>query len=235
MKKFINYAHRGASSYYPENTILSFYNGLAMGANGIETDVQKTKDGVLVLFHDDTLDRVTGQSGCIADYTYDELLTFDVKYGEKTDKIPTLEEFFNQFADMDITFALELKVKGVAKEIADMIYKYNLQDKVIITSFIFDALLEIKECSPLLKRGYLFFNLDHKTRKEIELLELYEICPKGEEITKEEVIEYHKKGYGVRAWGISNEQIMIETFNKGVDGMTVNFPDKLTAYLKSIN
>ena len=106
---------------------------------------------------------------------------------------------------MDITFALELKVKGVAKEIADMIYKYNLQDKVIITSFIFDALLEIKECSPLLKRGYLFFNLDQKTRKEIELLQLYEICPKGQEITKEEVIEYHKKGYaGESVLGLIN-------------------------------
>ena len=49
MKKFINYAHRGASEYYPENTILSFDKGLEMEANGIETDVQKTKDGVLVL------------------------------------------------------------------------------------------------------------------------------------------------------------------------------------------
>ena len=51
----INYAHRGASEYAPENTMSSFYLGLTMKANGIETDVQKTKDGKLVLFHDDTL------------------------------------------------------------------------------------------------------------------------------------------------------------------------------------
>ena len=49
---FINYAHRGASQYFPENTLSAFYAGIAMGANGIETDIRKTKDNVLVLFHD---------------------------------------------------------------------------------------------------------------------------------------------------------------------------------------
>lgn len=59
----INYAHRGASEYAPENTLSSFYLGLLQGANGIETDVQRTKDGVLVLFHDPTIDRVTNGNG----------------------------------------------------------------------------------------------------------------------------------------------------------------------------
>lgn len=234
MKKFfINYAHRGASEYYPENTMISFRKGLEMGANGIETDVQKTKDGVVVLFHDDTLDRVTTKTGCIADYTYSELLKFDVIKNELKEKITTLEEFLKEFGKEDITFAIELKVTGVAKETAELIYKYGVQDKVIITSFQYDALVEIKECAPELKRGYLLFNLDEKTRKEIDSLELYEICPKGENISAEEVAEYHKKGYNVRAWGMSNVDIMKRTIDKGVDGMTVNFPDKLTEYLKN--
>jgi glycerophosphoryl diester phosphodiesterase len=234
MKNFINYAHRGASEYYPENTMISFKKGLEMGANGIETDVQVTKDGVLVLFHDDTLDRVTGKSGCIADYTYKELLEFDVKKNDLTAKIITFEDFLAEFGKKELTFAIELKVKGVAKQTADMIYKYGVQDKVIITSFIYDAMLEIKECAPDLRRGYLLFKLDQKTRKEVEELELYEICPNGDDVTKEEVEEYHQKGYGVRAWGMTNTDIMIETIKKGVDGMTVNFPDKLTEYLKNM-
>ena len=234
MKKFINYAHRGASTYYPENTMISFRNGIEMGANGIETDVQITKDGVLVLFHDDTLDRVTGQTGCIADYTYAELLNFDLKNDDLTAKIATFEEFLQEFGKKDLTFAIELKVTGVAKQTAEMIYKYGVEDKVIITSFIYDALMEIKECAPNLRRGYLHYGLDEKTRKQIEELDLYEICPKGTDVTKEEVDEYHQKGYGVRAWGMANVDIMKETIAKGVDGMTVNFPDKLTSYLKSI-
>ena len=70
---FVNYAHRGASEYAPENTLLSFYTGVYMGANGIETDVQMTRDGVLVLFHDDTILRLTGAEGSVADYTLEEL------------------------------------------------------------------------------------------------------------------------------------------------------------------
>ena len=88
MGKFVNYAHRGASTFCPENTMLSFYTGIYMGANGIETDVQVTKDGVLVLFHDDTLNRILGIDGSIKDYTYEELRTYNVKNGLLFDKIP---------------------------------------------------------------------------------------------------------------------------------------------------
>ena len=79
MDSFINYAHRGASEYLPENTMFAFYTGIYMGANGIETDIQRTKDGILVLFHDDTLTRVTGESGSIGDYTLAELQNFSVR------------------------------------------------------------------------------------------------------------------------------------------------------------
>ena len=88
-------AHRGASEYWPENTLSSFYAGIDMGADGVETDIQRTKDGVLVIFHDPTMERTTGQPGKIQDYTYDELTKFFVhneKYGRK-DKIITFEEF----------------------------------------------------------------------------------------------------------------------------------------------
>ena len=73
----INYAHRGASEYFPENTLRSFYAGLEMCADGIETDIQRTKDGVLVLHHDDTLKRLVGIDARVCDFTYDELLGMD--------------------------------------------------------------------------------------------------------------------------------------------------------------
>ena len=77
--QFVNYAHRGASEYTPENTLMAFYTGLFMGANGIETDVQRCKDGTLVLFHDSTLLRVTGEAGSVEDYTFSQLQEFSVK------------------------------------------------------------------------------------------------------------------------------------------------------------
>ena len=69
----INYAHRGASEYAPENTLSAFYLGLMQGANGIETDVRRTKDGELVLFHDSKLARVTDGDGPLAEHSLAEL------------------------------------------------------------------------------------------------------------------------------------------------------------------
>lgn len=108
---FINYAHRGASQYFPENTLSAFYAGIAMGANGIETDIRKTKDNVLVLFHGKNISRVTDGQGSIEDYTYDELMKLLVYNPEKdrTDKIVAFGDFLKYFGFRDLTFAVELK------------------------------------------------------------------------------------------------------------------------------
>ena len=92
----INYAHRGASDYAPENTLSSFYLGLLQGANGIETDVQMTKDGEIIVMHDDNLKRTTGVDKNVWEVTYDEIKDLDngsffsKEYAGT--KIPTLEE-----------------------------------------------------------------------------------------------------------------------------------------------
>ena len=232
--KFINYAHRGASTYCPENTMLSFYTGVQMGANGIETDVQRTKDGILVLFHDDTIKRVTGKDGCIADYTYEELRSFDVNTGALSDKIPTFEEFLRAFSHFDLTFAIELKVAGVEEDTAALVYKYGLENRVIITSFEFDYIAKMKEVAPALRIGYLTSKTDKETTDKLLKLGAYEICPKAETLAKELVDEWHSLGLGVRAWGVFNTDLMKMAYEMGVDGMTVNFPDKLTALAKQI-
>lgn len=244
-RTFVNYAHRGASTYCPENTMLSFYTGIYMGANGIETDVQITKDGILVLFHDDTCNRILGIDGSVKDYTYEELLQYNVKNGSLYDKVPTFEDFLVHFSHFDLTFAIELKVKGIEREVAAMIHRFGIADKVIITSFIFDAIAEMKKVAPELRIGFLtklFPNpeiddvvTDASAEVINKLVEMgaYEICPKGSDITAERVAEWHRLGLGVRAWGISDTEIMKKVYDAGADGMTVNFPDKLTEYTVS--
>ena len=75
--KFINVAHRGASSYAPENTFASYDKALAMSVNHVELDVQLTRDDHIVVIHDDTVDRTTDGQGRVADFTLDELRTLD--------------------------------------------------------------------------------------------------------------------------------------------------------------
>ena len=231
-KGFINYAHRGASEYLPENTLLSFYTGVYMKANGIETDVQKTKDGILVLFHDDTLTRVTGAEGSVADYTYEELSALLVKGHGLTDKIPTLKDFLSHFAHRDITFAIELKMDDCEAEVADLIYEYGVERKCVVTSFDIERIRNIKAYAPALRVGYLAQQFSEEAIEELLEMHADEICPMGKNLSAEDVQRYHRLGFNVRAWGISDEQIMRAVYDMGADGMTVNFPDKLTAYIK---
>ena len=233
---FITYAHRGASEYYPENTLSSFYAGVDMGANGIENDIQRTKDGILVVFHDDTIDRVTDGSGKVSDYTYEELLKFtvtNVKYNRR-DKIMTFEEFLKYFGWRDLTFAIELKVEGIGARVIDMMRKYNVTQKSIITSFKYEALVECYEYAPDVRLGWLYVKMTPKTLEKLAAIGAYQACPKAEDITPDDLARLYGAGYSCRAWGIANTDVMKYAVDIGVDsGMTVNFPDKLIELMKT--
>ena len=229
---FVNYAHRGASSYAPENTMSSFRLGLEMGANGIETDVQRTRDGILVLFHDDTLARVTGQPGSVKDYTYAQLQEFAVTVHGKSDRIPTLEEFLQAFGQLDLTFAIELKQPFTEADTIAMLEKYHMKEKTVITSFQLECLMRARACTPDYRMGYLTADINPLTLPVMDTIGIQEICPEASLVTPALVEDLHNKGYSVRAWGVRDEVLMKAVYDAGADGMTVNFPDKLTAYMQ---
>lgn len=231
MGVFVNYAHRGASHYLPENTMLAFYAGIYMGANGIETDVQLSADGIPVLFHDDTLTRVTGQSGSVGDYTWQQLQSFCVTKNAFTDKIVTLEDFLQHFAFRDITFAIELKGAGVEKATADLLRKYNLENKAVVTSFSLEYLENFRSLAPEFQIGYLTEAIHEALLLHLQQLHCEELCPEAQCVTPESVQHWHSLGFRVRAWGVYDESLMAHAYACGVDGMTVNFPDKLTSLI----
>lgn len=230
----INYAHRGASQYAPENTLSSFYLGLIQGANGIETDVRRTKDGVLVLFHDDTLDKKTGFSGTTCDYTLAELKDMKL-YGNCLttfyDRIITLREFLEKFSQYDIRFAIELKGEGVEEDTLAMIKEFGLMERTTFTSFYFDYIRKIKELDPTARVGYLTDEGNDEDIKQLLSIQGEEIAPKASGITEEKMQQWRKLGLGVRAWGVTSVSLMKKMCRFGVDGMTVNFPDCLHTYL----
>ena len=234
---FVTYAHRGASEYYPENTLSSFYAGVDMGANGIENDIQRTKDGILVVFHDDTIDRVTDGTGKISDYTYEELLKFTVKNEkyDRRDKIMTFEEFLKYFGWRDLTFAIELKQLGIAREVIDMIDRFGVRNKCIITSFKYDELVAAREYDADIRLGWLYRGATDAERIEkLKAIGATQACVKAIDLTADELKLIHENGFECRAWGITDTEIMKKAVEMGVDaGMTVNFPDKLLEYMKN--
>ena len=154
-----NFAHRGFSGKYPENTILAFKKAIEAGAQGIELDVQLTKDGEIVIIHDETIDRTTDGKCEVISYTYEELKKFDASYiyrGQMGfNKIPTLREYFELIKDTDIVTNIELKTGineylGIEKKVWDMICEFNLADRIIISSFNHYSILRMKEIAPTL-------------------------------------------------------------------------------------
>ena len=231
--EFVNYAHRGASDLRPENTMMAFYAGVALGANGLETDVQTTRDGIPVLFHDETLLRVTGEPGAVRDYPLAELKKFTVKKDGVVDRIPTLEEFLAVFAWRDLTFAIELKTDGAEEIVADLIYRYGVDCKCVVTSFALDRLRRIRAIAPELRTGWLKKDVSDEDLDAMEAAGVDEICVRAENVTPERVEEWHARGFNVRPWAVTDDDLMRRVVDAGADGMTINFPDRLAAYLKN--
>lgn len=233
----INYAHRGASEYAPENTLSSFYLGLMQGADGIETDVQRAKDGTLVLFHDNMLSRVTDSVGKISDYTLDEIRRIKVT-GNCTsgfyDRIVTLREFLERFAGYEIRFAIELKSGNIEADVLKMIEEFGIQGRTTVTSFHFEYLKTCKELNSNIRVGLLTKGDGCSRIDELKSIHGEEMAPQAEYVTAESVARLREEGFGIRVWGISGPApllLMKKMCEIDVDGMTVNFPDRLTQYL----
>lgn len=232
---FINYAHRGASEYFPENTLRSFYAGLEMRANGIETDIQCTKDGVLVLYHDDTLQRITGDPRAISDCTYSELLQMDFGCWRGTEyageRIPMLDTFLLHFGRRGLRLALEIKQHGIEAACIDMVNKYNCRGDITFTSFSWDIVENIRKLDPSFDTGFLTDYITAEILDQLKCAGVRQICPRIDTVTPAEMRLASSVGISVRFWGIRNEQDMYRAIALGGEGMTCNFPDKLTAAL----
>ena len=113
MNKPLVWAHRGASGYAPENTLAAFKKAVEMKADGVELDVQLTKDGEIVVCHDETIDRTSDKKGLLMDYSLEELKKFDFSNSNPAfegEQIPPMSEVFDLLKDTDLTINIELKM-----------------------------------------------------------------------------------------------------------------------------
>src|SRR6478736_6397135 len=120
MNKILNIGHRGAKGYEPENTLSSFQKALDLKVDGIELDVYLSSDGEIVVFHDETLNRMTDGKGYISQYSLSELKDFRI---EQDHQIPTLREVFD-LVDKKCFINVELKGRSTVKPVVDLIEDY---------------------------------------------------------------------------------------------------------------
>lgn len=235
---FMVIAHRGASSYAPENTLVAFDLALQMGVRHLELDVDLSSDGHIVVMHDDTVDRTTNGSGPVTSHTLATLRGLDAgsSFGPQFagERIPTFAEVLERYKGRA---HLHTEIKGhspsLSQRTADLIRQYGMEQQVTITSFQTMRLQEMRAYAPELPTGWLVGEVSDAMIAQGRAMGVTQLCPRANTVTPELVRHLHAEGFVARAWGVTTEELMQQVVQAGADGMTVNFPDKLIAYLQS--
>lgn len=240
MNSIINFAHRGASAVCPENTMAAFRKSLELGATGIETDVQMTRDGGLVLIHDERLDRTSNGKGYLKDHTLAEVRKLDAGswFGPdfKDEPFPTLEELLDLLKERDTVLNIELKngvffYPGMEEKVIAAVRKYGMDDRVILSSFNHYSLASCKTLAPEIRTGILYSEglyrpWDYAASLPADALHAY--LPT---VLPEFVSEAAQHGIAYHPWTVNDPKQMKALIEMQVAGIITDYPDVLAGLL----
>ncbi|MBU2995515.1 glycerophosphodiester phosphodiesterase [Cellulophaga baltica] len=228
-KKLLVIGHRGAMGHETENTIASIEKALALEVNMIEIDVFKIASGEIVVFHDDSVERLTNGKGNIEAFTLSELRKLEVVGGHQ---IPLFTEVLN-IINKKVPLNIELKGANTAKDVDEIIKTYisekgwELND-FIISSFNWDELILMREVNNDIAVAVLIE--DENPLEAIPLakkLHAVAINPDADKLTLEIANKIREAGFKIYPWTVNDPQKIIEMKRIGVDGMFTNYPERV--------
>lgn len=229
------WAHRGASGHAPENTLDAFALAAELKADGVELDVQFTKDRQLVVIHDERIDRTSDGTGFVSAMTLEELRKYD--YNKTHPEfphcdIPTLEDVFKLLKPTGLSINIELKTginfyPGIESAVIELVERYGLEDRVIYSSFNHESIIRVKALRPEAECGFLYSNgivdvVSYAAAYHVEALHpaVYNMkYPGFVEACKE-------KGIKIHTWTVNSENEIEQMRQYGVDAVITNFPER---------
>lgn len=229
-------AHRGASAYAPENTLVSVRTAIEMRCDLAEVDVQRTRDGVLVLIHDTDLARTTGLRRSVADVSFADLLRleagswFSPEYAGEP--IPTLEQALDVLDGTGTGLLLEVKHParhpGIAADIARTLRArrgYVESGQCIVQSFDHTVMQDLARLMPDVPIGL----IGHPPLRRLPALATWatHVNPRHRRATAEYVDAVHAAGLSCLLWTVDHEPDLRRALSLGVDGVITNRPDLL--------
>ncbi|MEH7179864.1 glycerophosphodiester phosphodiesterase [Neobacillus vireti] len=231
-------AHRGATGYAPENTIAAFDKGVEMKADYIEIDVQRSKDGELVIIHDNTVDRTTDGTGYVKDLTFEQIRSLDAGSwkGEQFtgERIPTFDEILDRYHGKT-GILIELKspelYPGIEAQVAQKLIERNLDkpqnEKIIIQSFNFESMKLTNSLLPKVPIGVLTSNRAHTTEQALKEFATYAdyFNPSYGIVSKELVDQVHSLGMKIQSWTVRSHEAAQFLLDMNVDGIITDYPD----------
>lgn len=228
------WAHRGASAYAPENTLEAFQLAAVQGAHGVELDVQMTKDGHVVVIHDERIDRVSTGTGFVKDYTLEELkkFCFHKTHPEYPDVvIPTLNQVLELLKPSCMTVNIELKTsifryEGIEEKVIHMVKEMGMEDRILYSSFHHPSLLEIKNINPAAKTGLLYCDGWIDVPSYAEKIGVDALHPALYHMQYKPFIQEAKaKHLPLHVWTVDEEEYIWYLMEHQVEAIITNKPD----------
>jgi glycerophosphoryl diester phosphodiesterase len=250
-------AHQGGDGIWPGDTMYAFEKAVEIGADVLEMDAHITKDGHIVLMHDETLDDTTDGTGLIDAMTLEELKQLDAAHDWSDDggqtypyrgsgiQVPTLDELFQKFPHMRYVIEIKLTDNPIDRALCDLIREYNMQDKVLIASFHDDAMQTFRKTCPEVATS--------ASRGEVTRLVLLGkmllsgfVVPQYQSVqppfdpqeslnipimTERFIREAHAKNIAVEPWTVNDPELMKQYIEWGVDGIITDRPDLMVEIL----
>jgi glycerophosphoryl diester phosphodiesterase len=236
----IVFAHRGFSSIAPENTMIAFEKALGFGATGIELDVQLSRDGEVMICHDEKLDRTTNGHGLLVQYTRAELQQLDAGSWFSPHfagvRIPTLMEVLELLQGRSTILNIELKTGIVdypelEESVLELTHRYGMHERTIYSSFNHYSMKKLKEVDATARIALLYIAGLYEPWQYAKQLGADAIHPLYYNIRPELVTLSHSVGIKVNPYTVDQESDLKRMVQCGVDGIITNYPDRLLKIL----
>ena len=228
-------AHRGAKAVAPENTMAAFKAAMDAGADFIELDVQRTKDGQVVVLHDADFMRMGGDPRRVADLTAAEVAGIDIgrKRGPQFvgEHAPTLQEVIDLVrgkTKINIELKYNVPDPGLAPAVVELLVREDFIDQVVITSLDYAALKQVRSIEPRLKTGHIVTAaVGDVLRTEADFLSL-----NSAKATSSLVRRARAGGKDVAAWTVNDPEVMLRMIERGVDNIITDDPALLVRVMR---
>ena len=224
-------AHRGGGGLAPENTLAAVEAGLAHNADGIEVDVSRSADGILVVMHDTTVDRTTNGSGPVAKLTWAELSQLDAGSHFSADfagePIPSLETILERLEATNSTLVIEVKdpelYPGLETDLLALLDPFTAQERVRVISFDVDWLLKFHQIAPEIPTGALSYWV--LTPPQIPAMDVAIVFWPSIILDPTLIYRLHQAGFSVATFTVNNPQLMRWLLWLGADVIITDRPD----------
>lgn len=218
----------------------AFSKALELGATGIETDVHMTKDGIVVILHDESLARTTGRHQLVKDTDYDELKTLDAgswfDSAFQAERVPSLEQLLELIKQTDTILNIEIKngivlYPGIEHKVIEAVRAFQMSDRVIISSFNHYSLVQCKRLAPEIRTGVLYMEGLYRPWDYAATLQADALHPYKYAVKPEWIAEAAAHGIVYHPFTVNEPLDMGRLIEAGAAGIITDYPDRLAEVL----